>query len=62
MKTVEQANVPETTEVQEAMRNMIEQDGATVLFPTSFGYFEPHILKLAQSIPKCNFSTAVDFT
>lgn len=55
VKTVEQANVPETTEVQEAMRNMIEQDGATVLFPTSFGYFDPHILKLAQEYPQVQF-------
>ncbi len=55
VKTVEQANVPETTEVQEAMRNMIEQDGATVLFPTSFGYFDPHIVKLAKEYPNVQF-------
>jgi basic membrane protein A and related proteins len=55
VKSVEQANVPETTEVQEAMRNMIEQDGATVIFPTSFGYFDPHILKLAADYPEVQF-------
>lgn len=55
VKIVEQASVPETTEVQEAMRNMIEQDGATVLFPTSFGYFDPHILKLAEEFPEVQF-------
>ncbi|MCA1992560.1 MAG: BMP family ABC transporter substrate-binding protein [Coleofasciculus sp. S288] len=55
VKTVDQANVPETTEVQEAMRNMIEQDGATVLFPTSFGYFDPHILKVAEEYPEVQF-------
>lgn len=55
VKVVEQANVPETTEVQEAMRNMIEQDGATLLFPTSFGYFDPHILKVAQEYPEVQF-------
>jgi basic membrane protein A and related proteins len=55
VKAVEQANVPETTEVQEAMRNMIEQDGATVLFPTSFGYFDPHILKMAKDYPNVQF-------
>lgn len=55
VKSVDQANVPETTEVQEAMRNMIEQDGATVLFPTSFGYFDPHILKLATEYPEVQF-------
>lgn len=55
VKTVDQASVPETTEVQEAMRNMIEQDKATVLFPTSFGYFDPHILKLAAEYPNVQF-------
>ncbi|MEP0916626.1 BMP family ABC transporter substrate-binding protein [Leptolyngbya sp. DQ-M1] len=55
VKTVDQASVPETTEVQEAMRNMIEQDQATVLFPTSFGYFDPHILKLAADYPEVQF-------
>lgn len=55
IKTVEQANVPETTEVQEVMLNMINQDGATVLFPTSFGYFDPHILKIAKDNPEIQF-------
>ncbi|KAM3113610.1 BMP family ABC transporter substrate-binding protein [Phormidesmis sp. 146-33] len=55
VNTVDQASVPETTEVQEAMRNMIEQDKATVLFPTSFGYFDPHILKLAADYPEVQF-------
>lgn len=55
VKSVEQANVPETTDVQEAMRNMIEQDEATVIFPTSFGYFDPHVLKLAQEYPEVQF-------
>jgi basic membrane protein A and related proteins len=55
VKVVEQANVPETTEVQEAMRNMIDQDGATVIFPTSFGYFDPHILKVAKEYPEVQF-------
>jgi basic membrane protein A and related proteins len=55
VKIVEQASVPETTEVQEAMRSMIEQDGAKVLFPTSFGYFDPHILKMAAEYPDVQF-------
>lgn len=54
IKTEEQASVPETTDVEEAMRNMIEQDGASVLFPTSFGYFD-HILKLAPKYPQVQF-------
>jgi basic membrane protein A and related proteins len=55
LKTVEEANVPETTAVEETMRNMIEEEGATVLFPTSFGYFDPHILKIAQEYPEVQF-------
>ena len=55
VSAVEEASVPETTAVEEAMRDMIEQNGATVLFPTSFGYFNPHILKLAKDYPKVQF-------
>lgn len=55
VKIIEQASVPETKEVQEVMRNMIEQDGATVLFPTSFGYFDPHILEVAKDFPEVQF-------
>src|SRR3954451_3958172 len=55
VKAVEEASVPETTSVQETMRNMINVDGATVLFPTSFGYFDPHILKVAKQNPKIQF-------
>lgn len=30
---------------------MISQDGATLLFPTSFGYFNPHVLEVAKKNP-----------
>ncbi len=55
VKTVEEASVPETIAVQETMKNMIVQDGAAVVFPTSFGYFDPHILKVAKQFPKVQF-------
>jgi basic membrane protein A len=55
VKAVEEASVPETTAVQETMRNMINQDGVQVLFPTSFGYFDPHILKVAKQYPNVQF-------
>ncbi len=55
VKLVEEANVPETTAVAETMRNMIDIDGAKVLFPTSFGYFDPHILKMAKEYPEVQF-------
>ncbi|WP_204105913.1 MULTISPECIES: BMP family ABC transporter substrate-binding protein [Spirulina sp. CCY15215] len=55
IKIVEEANVPETNAVQETMRSMIELDGAKILFPTSFGYFDPHILQLAEEFPEVQF-------
>ncbi len=55
VKLVEEANVPETTAVAESMRSMIDIDGAKALFPTSFGYFDPHILKLAEEYPDVQF-------
>ncbi len=55
IKIVEEANVPETSAVLETMRSMIEMDGATVLFPTSFGYFDPYMLELAAEFPEVQF-------
>ncbi|RZM76486.1 BMP family ABC transporter substrate-binding protein [Leptolyngbya iicbica] len=55
IKLVEEASVPETTAVAETMRSMIEIDGAKVLFPTSFGYFDPYILELAAEFPEVQF-------
>jgi simple sugar transport system substrate-binding protein len=55
VKAEEEASVPETAAVEETMDNMIHQDGATVLFPTSYGYFDPHILKLAKENPTVQF-------
>ncbi|HVZ72338.1 MAG TPA: BMP family ABC transporter substrate-binding protein [Polyangia bacterium] len=47
VKIREEEMVPETVAVQKTMESMIHLDGATLLFPTSFGYFDPHILKEA---------------
>lgn len=55
IKLVEEASIPETTAVQESMRSMIELDGAKIIFPTSWGYFDPHSLKLAQEFPDVQF-------
>jgi simple sugar transport system substrate-binding protein len=55
VKIIEQESVPETNEVQEAMRNMIDQDGANVVIPTSFGYFDPHVLTVAKEYPEVQF-------
>ena len=56
VKVVEEENVPETAAVQKSMTGMIAQDGASVLFPTSFGYFDPHMLALAAKYPDVRFS------
>jgi simple sugar transport system substrate-binding protein len=56
LKVVEEENVPETAAVQKTMTGMISQDGAKLLFPTSFGYFDPHILAVAPKNPDVRFS------
>jgi hypothetical protein len=56
IKVVEEENVPETAAVQKTMAGMISQDGAKLLFPTSFGYFDPHILAVAPKYPDVRFS------
>jgi simple sugar transport system substrate-binding protein len=53
---VEQEKVAETTDVQKVMASMIEEDGASIIFPTSFGYFDPHMLKMAEKYPKVRFA------
>jgi len=45
LKLLEEEKVAETLDVQKTMQSMIELDGATLLFPTSFGYFDPHMLR-----------------
>ncbi|MBW4654948.1 MAG: BMP family ABC transporter substrate-binding protein [Kaiparowitsia implicata GSE-PSE-MK54-09C] len=55
VKLIEEASVPETTAVVESMRGMIDIDGANVLFPTSFGYYDPHVLSLAEEYPDVQF-------
>ncbi|MBE9113105.1 BMP family ABC transporter substrate-binding protein [Nodosilinea sp. LEGE 07298] len=55
VKTSEEASVPETNAVQETIRSMIDLDGATAIFATSFGYFDPHVLALAADFPEVQF-------
>jgi simple sugar transport system substrate-binding protein len=58
VKVLEEENVPEDISVEKTMESMITQDGAKLLFPTSFGYFDPHILKLAPKYPDVRFQHA----
>jgi simple sugar transport system substrate-binding protein len=55
IKVVEEEKVPETDAVEKTMESMINLDGATLLFPTSFGYYNPHMIKMALKFPKLRF-------
>jgi len=55
IKIREEEMVPETVAAQKTMESMINLDGAKLLFPTSFGYFDPHILKMAAKYPNVTF-------
>src|ERR1700745_893667 len=55
IKVVEEEKVPETDACEKTMESMINLDGATLLFPTSFGYYSPHMVKMANKYPKLRF-------
>src|SRR5450432_4028277 len=55
VKVLEEERVPETLEVTKTMESMINLDGAKLIFPTSFGYFDPHILKESVKFPDVTF-------
>src|SRR5262252_594394 len=55
LKVQEEEKVPETVAVEKTMESMINLDGATLVFPTSFGYFDPYMLKVAGKYPKIQF-------
>ena len=55
VKIVENENVPETVAVQKTMQSMIELNGASAIFATSYGYFDPHVIKTAPKYPNVDF-------
>src|ERR1700724_151224 len=55
VKVVEEENVPETVAVQKTMESMINIDGASLLFPTSLGYFHTFTVDAANKFPKIEF-------
>jgi len=55
VKTFEEEKVPETNDVQKSMKGMIELSKCKIIFPTSFGYFDPHVLKVAEKYPEVMF-------
>ena len=56
VKVIDEEKVPETIAVQKTMEAMIVQDGAKLIFATSFGYFNPHVLKMAEKYPDVRFA------
>jgi basic membrane protein A len=55
IKVIEEENVPETDAVSKTMESMIKLDGATLIFPTSFGYFDPFMIDMARKYPNVEF-------
>ena len=55
IKVVEEERVAETDDVEKTMQSMIELDGAKLLFPTSYGYFDPYMLRMARQYPQIQF-------
>jgi basic membrane protein A and related proteins len=55
VKVREEENVPETIAVQKTIESMVQLDGASLVFPTSFGYFDPHLIKMAEKFPTVPF-------
>ncbi|SFN55747.1 BMP family ABC transporter substrate-binding protein [Variovorax sp. OV329] len=55
VKVVEEENVPETVAVRKTIEGMVQSDGASLIFGTSFGYFDPFMVDLAKKYPKVEF-------
>ena len=55
VKVIEEENVPETIAAAKTMESMITLDGASLIFGTSFGYFDPFMVDMARKFPKVQF-------
>ena len=55
VKVVEEENVPETVAVRKTMDGMVQSDGASLVFGTSFGYFDPFMIDAAKKYPNVQF-------
>jgi basic membrane protein A and related proteins len=55
VKVIEEENVPETIAAAKTMESMINLDGASLIFGTSFGYFDPFMIEMARKYPKVQF-------
>jgi basic membrane protein A len=52
---IEEEAVPESASVKNSLESMITFDGATLLFPTSFGYYDPFVKEVAPHFPEVRF-------
>ena len=55
VRAIDEANVTETIDAEEAMRDMIHEDGARVIFATSYGYLDPYVYRIARENPDVQF-------
>ena len=55
VKVVEEENVPENTAVRKTLEAMVQTDGASLVFGTSFGYFDPFMIEMAKKYPQVEF-------
>jgi len=55
VQVLKEEGVPEAVEVQKAMKSMIELSGASVIVATAWGYYDPHVLEVAQEYPDVYF-------
>lgn len=55
VKVLEEERIPETVDVVKSMDSMVELDSAALLFPTSFGYYNPFVLQEARKYPNVEF-------
>ncbi len=51
----EEEKVAETADVEKTMESMVQLDGAKLVFPTSFGYFDPYMLRQAAKFPTVQY-------
>ncbi|MDB5323168.1 MAG: transporter substrate-binding protein [Phycisphaerales bacterium] len=55
VKVVEQESVQETDQVVQSMEGMINNEDAKLIFPTSFGYYDPYMKATALKYPNLTF-------
>lgn len=58
VKVIEEENVPETDAVAKSMESMINLDGANLILATSFGYYKPFVIDMAEKYPDVEFRHA----